>query len=300
MKLSHLHHFQAVCQYHSVTKAAEMLHISQPSVSNSIRELEEEFGVSLFRREKNRLFLTEEGVLFLGYVNEMLDREREILAFMTHLAGQQNKVVVGDVGGLGNFLFPDLIHKFKSLHPEISVQIIESGGAKMKEMLEEDKVDLCALVLEKQEWDSFEQLEVVESRYVLVVSATHPLSGRDRVPFSILEALPMAVLEESYCGGSLFTRILREEGVNVTPAASCRQISTLKSIVRSSDYATVLVEENVRGSAGLALIPFEKPVPVHVGFVWKRRRRRNTASDLFLRFLKSYQYPPSRNGEGTS
>lgn len=65
MKLHQLRYFQEVCRQHSITKAAEELHISQPAVSAAIRELEEEFGLKLFKRSHKKLVLTTEDPIFL-------------------------------------------------------------------------------------------------------------------------------------------------------------------------------------------------------------------------------------------
>ena len=72
MRLSQLLYFEAAGRLESVTKAAEELHVSQPSISMSIKELESELGVALFQRVNKRLYLTEEGRYFLSELSQIL------------------------------------------------------------------------------------------------------------------------------------------------------------------------------------------------------------------------------------
>ena len=72
MKLTQLEYFCVAARYHNITKAAKELFVTQPSISNAIRALEEEFGVNLFFRNNNKLTLTPEGELFYKSAEELL------------------------------------------------------------------------------------------------------------------------------------------------------------------------------------------------------------------------------------
>ena len=72
MKLLQLKYFQTICKYNNITRASNELHVSQPSLSNVIRDLEEEFGVTLFQRLSKGLSLTEEGKVLLATLTKCL------------------------------------------------------------------------------------------------------------------------------------------------------------------------------------------------------------------------------------
>lgn len=95
MKLHQLRYFQEVCRQHSITKAAEELHISQPAVSAAIRELEEEFGLRLFKRSHKKLILTTEGSYFSLEVEELLQKAKQIADDMTRLQKKNTSIRVG-------------------------------------------------------------------------------------------------------------------------------------------------------------------------------------------------------------
>ena len=86
MKLYQLQYFTSVCGHScNISRAAEALHISQPSVSNAIRDLEEEFGVCLFQRINRKLRITREGEIFLAMATDLLSRSESVVNRMRDL-----------------------------------------------------------------------------------------------------------------------------------------------------------------------------------------------------------------------
>ena len=84
MKIIQLEYFSAVCRYHSITQAAQKLYVTQPAISNAIRELEKEFSISLFSRTKNHMVLTKEGEEFYQKASVLLNNIHETTqSFMT-------------------------------------------------------------------------------------------------------------------------------------------------------------------------------------------------------------------------
>ena len=113
MKLYQLRYFSAVCSCGHVTKAAEELHVSQPSVSNAIKELEDEFGVNLFHRINNRLTPTQEGLTFLDRAVKILELADDTQSLMTEMGSRKRQVKVGVPPMIGTFLLPKLFKDFK-------------------------------------------------------------------------------------------------------------------------------------------------------------------------------------------
>ena len=95
MTIAKLQQFLAVCQFQSVTRAAEFLHISQPSVSGTIRELEHEFQVNLFRHEGRRLVLTAEGSFLREHAQQLIRQFDELSWQMEDLRNQKNRFRIG-------------------------------------------------------------------------------------------------------------------------------------------------------------------------------------------------------------
>ena len=91
MTIAKLQQFLAVCQFQSVSRAAEFLHISQPSVSGTIRDLESEFQINLFRHEGRRLVLTAEGSFLRERAQQLIRQFDELSWQMEDLGNQKNR-----------------------------------------------------------------------------------------------------------------------------------------------------------------------------------------------------------------
>ena len=109
MKLSQLQYFQAVCKYGSFSKAVEIIHIAQSSVSNAIRQLEDEFGLNLFYRLNGRLRLTEAGKEFSGHANEILRKVENAERRIASPGQESSAIKAGNPSVIGSALFPTSI-----------------------------------------------------------------------------------------------------------------------------------------------------------------------------------------------
>ena len=124
MTLDQLQYFQAVCQYNSVSRAAEALNISQPSVSSAINKLEKEFNIMLFTRQNKRLTLTKEGTILLEFADDLLLRAENTVKTMNGLS--DNKVLnLGIPPMLSSLILPILYSEFFKNYPDIKINFFE-------------------------------------------------------------------------------------------------------------------------------------------------------------------------------
>src|SRR5437868_4199522 len=124
MELRHLRYFVSVAEALSFTKAAEKLHTAQPSLSRQIRALEEELGVRLLNRTKQRVTLTDEGRSFLADAKRLLALAADIVESVRRLhTGEVRALNVGYVSNLFNDLLPRTLASFHQTFPAISVNL---------------------------------------------------------------------------------------------------------------------------------------------------------------------------------
>ena len=125
MNLRQLSYFVAVAEQQSIIKAAEVLHVSQPSVSTQIKLLEEELEVSLFERRREGTLLTPEGRDFLAYARSALDTLAAAKANLrSYQAAEVGTVSVGIPGSLSSLLTLDLIERVRQRFPSIKVKVV--------------------------------------------------------------------------------------------------------------------------------------------------------------------------------
>ena len=124
MELRHIRYFMAVAEEMNFTKAAEKLNIAQPPLSRQIKDLEEELGTELFERSPHSLHLTEAGLLFKQYANQMLEIEGRSKADLSKMSsGLKGLVYIATVSGYGPHLLAEWIDGFRKLHPDVNFDI---------------------------------------------------------------------------------------------------------------------------------------------------------------------------------
>ena len=128
MELRHLHYFVAVAQELHFRRAAERLHLAQPSLSRQIRDLEEEVGAQLFERDRKQVALTEAGRVLLGEAPRLLAGIAAVVE-ATRPAGHetQRTLHIGKVGVLSASFLPDTLAAFRKRCPQVAVEILELG-----------------------------------------------------------------------------------------------------------------------------------------------------------------------------
>ena len=121
MTLNQLRYFCTASRCHSITKAAEELYVTQPTVSVAIRDLEIEFGISLFYRKGNQLILTQEGEALYEKATYILQYCTELQADYSSMARVKPPLRIGIPPMLSTVFFPELLTAFRREHPEIAV-----------------------------------------------------------------------------------------------------------------------------------------------------------------------------------
>lgn len=143
MKLTQLEYFCVAARYHNITKAAKELFVTQPSISNAIRALEEEFGVNLFFRNNNKLTLTPEGELFYKSAEELLAHADSVESEFHELRKKIIPIRIGIPPMLGTIYLPELYFSLKKIFPEVDFRLYEFGSIKACNLVLEEKLDVA-------------------------------------------------------------------------------------------------------------------------------------------------------------
>jgi DNA-binding transcriptional LysR family regulator len=143
MELRHLRYFVAVAEELSFTKAAQKLHLAQPSLTRQVRNLEEEIGVKLLDRSNNRVALTEEGRRFLLDSKKMLDMCAESVAAVQQMKRRENvDFNIGYVANIHYGLLPATLGAFRKLHPGVALNLFDMTSAEQFLALDSRRIDL--------------------------------------------------------------------------------------------------------------------------------------------------------------
>lgn len=291
MKLSQLRYFVEVCRWgNNITRAGEELHISQPSISNAIKDLEREFGVLLFKRTNGRLQITADGERFLLKAHELLQKADEIsLTMWGH--GEGNKTIsIGLTPMIGAFVFPELCRKFLERYPDTEFEIHEHGAIETHELLRKKEIDVALNINSAADTTKFHTKPMFSSQYSLCVHRDHPMAGRAAVSVRDLTGTSLALLSRSTYHTEVLLNRFSNENLQASILVRSNQLQTIIEMVRSGIAASLLLEEVQNVYPDIAAIPFRKPLPGEICMFWNKNTPVSSRVGDFIRFIREL-YP---------
>lgn len=197
MTLAQLQYFKTLARVLHYTKAAEELHIAQPSLSYSIGELEKELGVKLFTKEDRKVLLTLYGEHFLPYVESALATLSDGADELRQLSGSNmQEIRLGYFHSIASSLIPTLMAGLyrDEKNKNLRFQFTEATSHEILSLLKSGDIDL-AFCMHHDDW--LESVPVMHQKLYLAVPKGHPLSGRKHVSFFDFADEPMVMLDKN-------------------------------------------------------------------------------------------------------
>lgn len=287
MKLNQLQYFVAVCECQSVTRAAERLYISQPSISSAIRSLEDELGVKLFHRVYHSLAPTTEGKYFYSHAQELLDHAARITADMEERRIRSQIVQLGVPPMIGSLLYPELVTPFHDKHPDVSMEVSSAGSLTNAEAVREERLDMTLMLLGSYS-AGFHQVPVRRSEIVLTVPKGHPLAEQEVVEPSMLRGQKMSTLPDDTVLFATLDKLYKRHHIEPDVCFVDRDVNAIKEYVRRENCAALLLRDVVEQEKDLVALSFRQPIPAEIGLIWKKRNFLNAGAEKFIRFVRRF------------
>ena len=243
MDLRRLEIFVKVAELGSFSRAAQALSLTQPTVSEHVRALEDEMGVQLLDRLGRGAAATRAGQLLLGYAQRMLTLSREARQAIDQFQGRlSGELIVGGSTIPGEYVLPALIGQFKAKQAEISIVLLIGDSRQVTEWVDEGRVEL-GVVGARPSQRTLEARALMGDELVVVVPASHAWAKRDTVSLDEVREQPMVVRERGSGSREALERAL---GNVDTSLSAFRIVGEMGS--------TQAIKQAVRAGVGLALI----------------------------------------------
>lgn len=197
--LTQLQYVVAVDQCRHFGRAAEMCHVSQPTLSAQLAKLEDELGVVLFDRNKQPILPTEEGVAFIEQAKVIMNESRRLEQMAKKNADKpQGELRLAIIPTIAPYLTPILLDQFVVRYPDIRLIIEELSTEKIIETLDRDLID-AGILATPLEITRVEEEPLYYEPFYLYVSEKHPLSKLNKVSENALSASEIWLLTEEHC-----------------------------------------------------------------------------------------------------
>ena len=297
MDLRRLEVFVKVAELGSFSRAAQALSLTQPTVSEHVRALEDELGVQLLDRLGRGASTTRAGQLLLGYAQRMLTLSREARQAIDQFQGRlSGELIVGGSTIPGEYVLPALIGQFKAKQAEISIVLLIGDSRQVSEWLDEGRVEL-AVVGARPSQRTLEARELMADELVVVVAAEHAWARRESVTLAEVQREPMVVRERGSGSREALERALDGGGTSLAAFRVVGEMGStqaVKQAVRAGVGISLIsnraVEDEIRARQVVALKIDRLAVRRAFYLVTHKERTRSPLGLAFLTFLES-QFP---------
>ncbi len=253
MLLRHLRYLLAVAEHRNFTRAAEALHVSQPTLSQQVRQLEEQLRVQLLDRSGRSVRPTDAGELYLLHARRAL-RELEAAQRAIHEVRDlsRGRLRLGMTPTFTCYLVGALVDPFNQRYPGIELSLEELPQDALEAALIDDRLDLGVAFSEPGSVEIDSQPLYLE-RLGLVLGAEHPAADAPLAAAALAE-LPLALLRDDFATRRHIDAYLRQQGVTARVALEANSISAIVDVVRRGRLASILPEAVARQQAGLRCV----------------------------------------------
>lgn len=283
-----------VARLRSFTKAAEALYITQPTISKTIKAMEEELGVVLFDRVGKKIELTDAGQIIATQAQQIVTSFHNLMAELDDLRNlKKGHLRIGLPPMVGASFFPKVIGEFHQRYPDITIQLFEDGAKKVEQDVAGGLLDVGVVVLPTVEAE-LSSFPFVEEKLNLVVHPSHPLAERESAELAELAQDGFVLFREDF---TLHGRIIGEcakAGFQPHVIYESSQWDLISGMVAVGLGITLLPETICReiDDEGVRIIPLVKPIiPWKLGIVWRDDRYLSFATREWIRFAQEVLTP---------
>lgn len=229
MTIRHLKIFTTVADEGGMSRAAKRLHISQPTVSQAVSELEKYYGVKLFERLSQKIYLTREGELMLSFSRHILDSFEQMEEAMYH-AAKNTSLRIGCSVSVGICLIHDVLEEAKKRMPECEIQVLVSNSSDIERAILSNEVDLGIVegILKSRDLDI---TPVCEDELVIVCGKNHWLAQKEKITLDMLEGQAYISRESGSAERNQVERIFEEQGIALKRVFSSTNTEAMKNAV---------------------------------------------------------------------
>lgn len=288
MEIRVLRYFLTVAREENITKAAEVLHITQPTLSRQLAQLENTLGVQLFIRGTRKIVLTNEGMLMRRRAEEILElvdkTERELIEQDEELEG----VVVIGCGDLKAVqILPEIIRNFREIYPKVTFDLYTATADHVKDRMDRGLIDI-GLLLEPINMDKYDFIRLNQKeRWVVSMHPDAPLAKKDYVTAEDLAGVPLMMPHRlnvqselaSWFGDSY-------EKLNVIFKINLPANGSVMVYHRLAYALTVTGSIEFWDNDKLVYRPLFPELTATSALVWKRHQPFGRAVEKFIEYLK--------------
>ncbi|MGW0423383.1 LysR family transcriptional regulator [Streptomyces sp. NPDC003015] len=294
MEIRQLKYFLAVAQEANFTRAAELVHISQPGISAQIRQLENDLGVTLIDRSGRSAALTAVGEVVRDHAKSVLDA----MELLRHSVDEMNglvrgKLVVGMVTACTVTPLFDALSGFHTAHPGVEISLVEDDSGKLVDYVRDGTLDLALIGAANRPPEDLDGWQIISEPIVAAVAPGHPLAERDRTTLAELNAYPIICMPKGTGIRAVLDQASAARGLNPTIALQASAPGAVINLAERGLGVAVLSESMIAHCESLRTVAIaDADVPAVLALI-SAPTKSPALQELLLHCRQSFGEPRS-------
>ncbi len=285
MNLVQLKYFLSVCEFGTVSAAAEYLHIAQPSLSLAIKELESEFGTQLFNRTHRGMCPTKEGLCLLEMSRDIIERVESAEKVMRDMGKNKKSLTLGVPPMIGSLLLPEIYGEFVSENPDICINIVECGREQMVKKVMEGQIDMAFIAHDRYLEEELCAISLGALEMVCATSPDSEISKKNTLTPNDLSGIPLVMFKDGFFQADKIKAWFSQGGVEPRVLMKTDQLSTITKLITSGTASGFMFKCIIENDHNLAFCSLSPTITVKVSLIWQRGKFFSSAMKRFKDFV---------------
>ena len=283
MNISKYMALAAAAEYGSFTKAAEILNYSQSAVSRMIRDIEDEWGISVLERSKNGVQLTSDGLKIMPYVKNLCSEYESLKMQISEINGLESGIIrIGTFSSAAEHWLPNIIKRFQKDYPNIDYELLIGDYTETENYIAEGRVDFGFLRLPVK--TELETMFLAQDRFVAVLPENHYLASKEKVSAADLCGEPFLMLKKD--SNDEVSGIFDKCGLSPNVKFTTWDDYAIMSMVEYGLGVSILPELILKRTPyRLVLKALDMPAYRSIGLAMRSKRALPLAAQKFLEYL---------------
>ncbi len=294
MDFKRLEVFCKVYEEHSFSKTAQMMHLTQPSVSGYIASLEQELGTKLFDRQGRKVSPTKAGDIFYKYAKRLLKLKTEAENEITSLLGlKKGELKLGGSTIPGQYVLPRFLGQFKILYPNVNIYLQIGDTKQIVNLVLEDEIEIGAVGAKLNE-PKLEFIPFVKDELVLAVPANHPVAKEEKTSLQMISNLPFIIREKGSGTRITMEAFLKKKGIaldSLNIVAELGSTEAVRQAIIAGIGVSILSKRAIEVETEAGLI---RTFPLNDNALWRhfylvyhKQKSLSPFAQAFLDFIKN-------------
>ncbi len=256
MELRQLRYFVKAAELHNFSEASKAMFVTQSTLSQQIKQLEEELGVQLFRRNSHDVSLTEEGMQLLPFARETINSADNCVEQINELKNLLTGTLYIGVTYTFSPLLTETMLEFSRKYPKVKLHVFYKTMTELMDMLQHRELDFVLAFKPTENYAKIESQTLFKNRLCVVVNENHPLARKSIVTLEDLQRYDLAMPARGLQVRNTFDEALAVNAdIQLRVHIELNDVSILLKILRDSNYVSVLAEAAIHDEEGIVGIP---------------------------------------------